>query len=129
MPVRDMGRLRMTNETWGQVREELIERVGKNNYVTWIEPLKLSQLNNGVARFEVPTIFFGDWVQRNYADHIRTQLTSAGALVDRVDANFLAHSNSPHGPRTRPTELGHRRESRLTNAFHGAGHLNGAETV
>ena len=75
----------MTNETWGQVREELIKRVGKNNYVTWIEPLKLSHLNNGVARFEVPTIFFGDWVQRNYADHIRTQLASAGALVDRVE--------------------------------------------
>jgi chromosomal replication initiator protein len=75
----------MTNETWGLVREELIKRVGKNNYVTWIEPLKLSILKNGVARFEVPTIFFGDWVQRNYADHIRSQLTSAGAMVDRVE--------------------------------------------
>ncbi|NJS39003.1 MAG: chromosomal replication initiator protein DnaA [Rhodobacteraceae bacterium] len=75
----------MTNETWGQVREELIKRVGKNNYVTWIEPLKLALLHNGVARFEVPTIFFGDWVQRNYADHIRTQLASAGAPVERVE--------------------------------------------
>jgi chromosomal replication initiator protein len=75
----------MTNETWGRVREELIKRVGRNNYVTWIEPLKLSHLKNGVARFEVPTIFFGDWVQRNYADHIRTQLASTGALVDRVE--------------------------------------------
>jgi chromosomal replication initiator protein len=75
----------MTNETWGLVREELIKRVGKNNYVTWIEPLKLSLLKNGVARFEVPTIFFGDWVQRNYADHIRTQLANAGEPVDRVE--------------------------------------------
>jgi chromosomal replication initiator protein len=75
----------MTNETWGQVREELIKRVGKHNYATWIEPLKLSHLKNGVARFEVPTIFFGDWVQRNYADHIRTQLATAGALVDRLE--------------------------------------------
>ena len=75
----------MTNETWGQVREELIKRVGKNNYVTWIEPLKLALLHNGVARFEVPTIFFGDWVQRNYADHIRTQLANAGTPVDRVE--------------------------------------------
>jgi chromosomal replication initiator protein len=75
----------MTNETWGQVREELIKRVGKHNYATWIEPLKLSQLKNGVARFEVPTIFFGDWVQRNYADHIRSQLASAGSPVDRVE--------------------------------------------
>lgn len=75
----------MTNETWGQIREELIKRVGKNNYVTWIEPLKLSALKNGVARFEVPTIFFGDWVQRHYADHIRTHLASAGATVDRIE--------------------------------------------
>lgn len=75
----------MTNETWDQVREELIKRVGKNNYVTWIEPLKLSLLKNGVARFEVPTIFFGDWVQRNYADQIRMQLANAGASVDRVE--------------------------------------------
>ncbi|OYW47354.1 MAG: chromosomal replication initiation protein DnaA, partial [Rhodobacterales bacterium 12-65-15] len=75
----------MTNETWGQVREELIKRVGKNNYVTWIEPLRLADLHEGVARFEVPTVFFGDWVQRNYADHIRTELVSAGASVDRVE--------------------------------------------
>lgn len=75
----------MTNETWGQVREELIKRVGQHNYTTWIEPLRLSQLKNGVARFEVPTIFFGDWVQRNYGDHIRSQLASAGAEVDRLE--------------------------------------------
>lgn len=75
----------MTHEAWGQVREELIKRVGKHNYTTWIEPLKLSQLKNGVAQFEVPTIFFGDWVQRNYGDHIRSQLSSAGAPVDRLE--------------------------------------------
>ena len=54
------GSERMTNETWGLVREELIKRVGRNNYVTWIEPLKFFDLRNGVARFEVPTSFFGD---------------------------------------------------------------------
>ena len=75
----------MTNETWGLVREELIKRVGRNNYVTWIEPLKFSDLKQGVARFEVPTSFFGDWVSRNFADHIRAQLNTAGAQVDRVE--------------------------------------------
>jgi chromosomal replication initiator protein len=75
----------MTNEAWGQAREALIKRVGKNNYTTWIEPLKLSDLRNGVARFEVPTTFFGDWVQRNYGEHIRSQLASLGTQVDRVE--------------------------------------------
>ena len=79
------GSGRMTNETWGLVREELIKRVGRNNYVTWIEPLKFSDLKQGVARFEVPTSFFGDWVSRNFADHIRAQLNTAGEQVDRVE--------------------------------------------
>ncbi len=90
----------MTNETWGLVREELIKRVGKNNYVTWIEPLKLSLLTNGVARFEVPTIFFGDWVQRNYADHIRSQLATAGSPVDRVEFSV----GSEAAPRPAPVK-------------------------
>ena len=75
----------MTNEAWGLVREELIKRVGRNNYVTWIEPLALRELNGGVARFEVPTTFFGDWVSRNFADHILSQLNTSGMDIDRVE--------------------------------------------
>lgn len=85
--------LNMTNETWGQIREALMQRVGKNNYTTWIEPLRLDRLTNGVAHFEVPTTFFGDWVQRNYADHIRSQLVNAGADVSRVE--FTVGSAAP----------------------------------
>ena len=89
----------MTNETWGQIREGLIHRVGKNNYTTWIEPLRLSQLRGGVALFEVPTPFFGDWVQRNYADHIRNQLVTAGAPVERLE--FLVGADLP---RSKPAQ-------------------------
>ncbi|WGV15237.1 chromosomal replication initiator protein DnaA [Fuscovulum ytuae] len=90
----------MTNETWGLVREELIKRVGRTNYATWIEPLKLSHLRNGVARFEVPTSFFGDWVNRNFADHIRAQLNTAGAQVERVEFTV---SSRPAAPVAAPT--------------------------
>lgn len=75
----------MTNETWGEIREQLEQRLGKNNYTTWIEPLKLSTLKNGVARFEVPTSFFGDWVNRNFGDHIRSHLNANGQQVERVE--------------------------------------------
>ncbi|MDE3081073.1 MAG: chromosomal replication initiator protein DnaA, partial [Paracoccaceae bacterium] len=58
----------MTDETWGNVREELLKTIGKNNFATWIEPLKFDGINDGVARFLVPTSFFGTWVSRNFAD-------------------------------------------------------------
>jgi len=92
----------MTNETWGQVREELIKRVGKNNYVTWIEPLRLSHLKNGVASFEVPTTFFGDWVSRNFADHIRAELETSGQTVDRVEFSVGKAARSVVAPAVKP---------------------------
>jgi chromosomal replication initiator protein len=92
----------MTNETWGLVREELIKRVGRNNYVTWIEPLKFFDLKQGVARFEVPTSFFGDWVSRNFSDHIRAQLNTAGAQVERVEFSVTNRAAAPESPAARP---------------------------
>ena len=88
----------MTNETWGQIREQLAASIGKNNYATWIEPLKLTRLKNGVAHFEVPTTFFGNWVSRNYSDHILTHLRSTGQDVGRVE--FVA--NRPTEPANKP---------------------------
>jgi chromosomal replication initiator protein len=61
----------MTNDTWGQAREELRKTVGKNAFTSWIEPLELTSLDGGVASFDVPTNFMRDWVSRNFAEQIR----------------------------------------------------------
>ncbi|MCV6594054.1 MAG: chromosomal replication initiator protein DnaA [Silicimonas sp.] len=75
----------MTEQTWGEVRENLLSTVGKNNYVNWIEPLEFSGLEGGVATFFVPTHFMGDWVSRNFGDKILTELAKAGEKVSRVE--------------------------------------------
>ena len=85
----------MTEETWGQVREELIKRVGRNNYLTWIEPLRFAALSEGVARFTVPTNFHGDWVARNFGEHIRRELMNSGTQVARVEFAVARHPARP----------------------------------
>ncbi len=80
----------MTDDTWGLVRNDLLKRIGKNNFVTWIEPLRLSAIEDGVARFEVPTVFFGDWVSRNYADQIQSDLKRHGQNVERIEFSLGA---------------------------------------
>jgi chromosomal replication initiator protein len=75
----------MTNEQWMQTREALAKRIGKNNYLSWIEPLHLRDLVDGVATFEVPTSFFGDWVKRNFAEAILGHLTAEGSGVGRLE--------------------------------------------
>jgi chromosomal replication initiator protein len=87
----------MTNEAWGKLREDLVKRVGRNNYATWIEPIRLAELRGSTARFEVPTTFFGDWVSRNFSDHILSQLVASGQDVSRVE--FFVPAASAGQPR------------------------------
>jgi chromosomal replication initiator protein len=75
----------MTNETWEAIGAELRDRLGRNNYLTWIEPLRFAGVAEGVARFAVPTSFFGDWVHRNFGDQIRALLHRHGTMVDRLE--------------------------------------------
>jgi chromosomal replication initiator protein len=75
----------MTNETWGALRESLQGTVGRNNYTNWIEPLEFSALKDGVAVFHVPTQFIGNWVARNFGDHILELLRSTGTSVSRLE--------------------------------------------
>ena len=75
----------MPQTRWGQVSQSLKTTVGHNNYKTWIEPLKLNSLENGVAHFEVPTNFFGNWVSRNFSDTIVKQMSRDGLEVRRLE--------------------------------------------
>ena len=74
----------MSDDTWGFVRQELLKSVGRNAYTTWIEPLRLSSLRDGVAVIQAPTGFIGTWVERNFGDQILLHLGGAGAPVDRI---------------------------------------------
>jgi chromosomal replication initiator protein len=75
----------MPSAVWLRSREALIKRIGKNNYVSWIEPLVLQGLVDGVASFVVPTSFFGDWVKRNFGDQILALLQAEGQSVARLE--------------------------------------------
>ena len=85
----------MTHETWVAVKSELQKRIGKNNFVTWIEPLALKKLADGTAQFEVPTTFFGDWVNRNYGDHIQSHMNKNGAAVERLEFVVVQSQRTP----------------------------------
>lgn len=75
----------MTNETWGLVRDELLQSVGVNNFKAWIDPIVFHTTEDRIAHFLVPTNFFGTWVSQNFGDLILRHLISAGVKVDRVE--------------------------------------------
>ncbi len=74
----------MNGDSWGQVKEGLKAYVGASNYTSWIEPLAISSVEGGVALFEVPSPFFGNYVSQNFGDQIIYHLNNSGALVERL---------------------------------------------
>jgi chromosomal replication initiator protein len=74
----------MDNATWGSVQETLAGTIGDNNYKTWIKPLELREISDGVASFYVETNFAADWIQRHYAEAIKSALANHGAKAARL---------------------------------------------
>lgn len=94
----ELGKEMMSDDTWGKVRQQLLGVVGKNNFVSWIEPLALSELSDGIARFHVPTNFMRDWVSRNFADPILQQFRQAGVEVERVEFHVVTAETQRPAP-------------------------------
>ncbi|MCI5038654.1 MAG: DnaA/Hda family protein, partial [Donghicola eburneus] len=74
----------MTQEQWSQIRQDLRQVLGQNNFTAWIEPLQFQSLHDGIATFNVPTNFMGNYLTQNYADTILSSMNSAGVAVRRI---------------------------------------------
>ncbi|WP_417250332.1 chromosomal replication initiator protein DnaA [Celeribacter sp.] len=85
----------MKNEVWGRVKGHLLEEIGQNNFSNWIEPLELTQIEDGTARFSVPTSFMANWVSRNFSDTILAHLKAANSGASRVSFDVIANRPAP----------------------------------
>ena len=88
----------MTKEKWGQLRQRLLKTVGQNNYTNWIEPIEFHSAKDGVATFEVPTNFLGNYVSQNFADLILHELRSENPELRRLRFSVPAHVNATTQP-------------------------------
>ncbi|MBZ0128558.1 MAG: chromosomal replication initiator protein DnaA [Rhodobacteraceae bacterium] len=93
----------MTKDTWGRVRDDLMQTMGRDAFNNWIKPLELLSDSDGVVGFAVPTNFFGDWVNRNYGDRILQGLRTAGRAVERIEFTVPARESvAPDAPAPAP---------------------------
>ncbi|WP_108814015.1 chromosomal replication initiator protein DnaA [Loktanella sp. Alg231-35] len=87
----------MSKAIWADVLATLKGALGANNFSNWIEPLELTRLSDGVAVFDVPTNFIGNYVSQNFGDHIIHQLNKKGGDVQRLQ--FRVPSQSAAAPK------------------------------
>lgn len=84
----------MTQDQWGQIKNELLETVGQNNFKNWIEPVELSSVSDDVALFEVPNSFHGNYVSQNFGELMLFKVSSYSPSVRRVDFKVAANTAS-----------------------------------
>ncbi len=100
----------MTTDVWGQVQQELKDGMSGSSFNSWIAPLELKVLDAQVATFEVPTGYFGKYVNQNFGDQILYHFNRVGENVQRlkfaVPANKSAKAKveAPANAPARPTK-------------------------
>ena len=86
----------MTQDEWGELKQELLKSVGKNNFKTWIEPLDLSGIDKGVATLSVPTKYQGEYISQKFGEVILYHLGRVAPEIQRL--NFKVPANSAAKP-------------------------------
>jgi len=89
----------MTNDIWAKVLNALKGALGANSYSSWIEPLEFTQLSDGVAIFDVPTNFIGNYVSQNFGDQIIYHMNKAGEEVQRLQFRVPNQSRTAAKPK------------------------------
>ena len=85
----------MTNDVWADVVDTLKGVIGKSSFSNWIEPLELAHVTDGVATFEVPTNFIGNYVSQNFGDQILYHIKKAGHDVQRLSFRVPSKQSKP----------------------------------
>ena len=104
---------------WSRVRGRLKSEFGAAAYKSWLQPIRLSGVDEGRVSMSVPTRFMREWVMSRYADRIRALWHGENASIRAIDIDVSAgREDDPDAA----DEAGWRPSPRATaEALEGAG--------
>jgi chromosomal replication initiator protein len=76
---------------WARVRGLLRAEVGEAAYRSWLKPLTLVEVAQGIARMSVPTTFMRDFVVSHYAERLRQLWAEENPTICGVDIAIQAN--------------------------------------
>lgn len=72
---------------WDKATKIIQEKVSKQNFDTWIKPIKIMSMEDKRVQLAVPNKFFKDWLMDNYLTMIKNTLH--GVIGINVDIDFM----------------------------------------
>ena len=74
---------------WQRVAAQLQETIGEAAFQSWIKPISVRGLRDGMVRVSVPTRFMRDWVVAHYSDRITELWKNENDTVQNVDISIF----------------------------------------
>jgi chromosomal replication initiator protein len=78
---------------WAQVCSHMRDEIGDAAFDSWLKPISVRSLEQGIANISVPTRFMRDWVVNNYLEQIKALWFNLNADVQDVEI-VVANANS-----------------------------------
>ncbi|MFT6024872.1 MAG: chromosomal replication initiator protein [Ascidiaceihabitans sp.] len=110
----------MTQDEWTQLSQKLIKTAGQNNFKTWIEPLRLRDVTEGIASFNAPTNFLGNYVSQNFSDLILHELQSTDPSIRRLNFAVSAAPSPRMNIAAKPKTAAQQTRSAAANGLNAA---------
>lgn len=89
--------------------KQLEERLGAQNFSTWIKPITPLAVDGDTLILEVPSVFFRDWLQDHYLEIIEEIATRLAGRPLKIAFSITRHPATEEKPSPRPA----RRRSNL----------------
>jgi chromosomal replication initiator protein len=70
---------------WDKATKIIQEKVSKQNFDTWIKPIKIVAMEDKCVQLSVPNKFFKDWLMDNYLSMIKNTLHSVVGISVEID--------------------------------------------
>ena len=66
----NLNNLKSENFNWSLIQNEMINKLGKDIYESWLKKIELVDEFNNYLILSVPTRFIRDWITSRYLDQI-----------------------------------------------------------
>jgi chromosomal replication initiator protein len=86
------------SQIWQETLEQLRERLGQQNFETWIKPIRVNEVADDEIQLEVPNKFFRDWLAEHFLRPIREILADVARREVRVSIAINQKIHDPPPP-------------------------------
>ncbi|HEX7229220.1 MAG TPA: chromosomal replication initiator protein DnaA [Candidatus Binatia bacterium] len=108
-------------ELWSQAVAEIKERIGRQNYETWIKPIGFVSRNKNEICLDVPNKFFRDWLTEHYLGQIQEIVSTLAKhevkIVFEINEKTSRQTNIENGPKREERERAPKTDTNLVPKY------------